>query len=360
MKAFVDYRNLTLNGVTLAGSEIITFCENQGPGVFHDVAHFIKEWFQPEPRIKVRTSGSTGKPKTLWVEKDKMLKSASRTARYFDFRAGQTALLCLPVNYIAGKMMIVRALFSQLNLLCIDPAVDPLAVLPSEVTIDFAAMIPMQLQQVKDRPALSKIKNILLGGGPVSTDLEKAVGNLPTQVFHGYGMTETLSHIAIRKLGSHALAAEYHVLNGISITQDSRSCLVIMAPDLPDTPVRTNDVVTLTGENKFIWKGRFDNVVNSGGIKLQPEELEKKLQPLLHSRFFLAGIKDDVFGEKLVLILEDSPWREGEIKKLKSDMTNLLDKYELPKAIYFAPVFKETSNGKINRSATVKSLGSFE
>lgn len=165
MNAFANYTSLTLNGVTLQKDEIIAFCQTQKEQVFREVAQFMEEWLQPGPRIAVKTSGSTGMPKTLWVEKDKMLKSAARTAEYFDFHAGQTALLCLPVNYIAGKMMIVRALFSQLNLFCIDPSGNPLEYLPSETVVDFAAMIPMQLQRVKDNPALSQIKKILLGEG---------------------------------------------------------------------------------------------------------------------------------------------------------------------------------------------------
>ncbi len=358
MNAFANYTSLTLNGVTLQKDEIIAFCQTQKEQVFREVAQFMEEWLQPGPRIAVKTSGSTGMPKTLWVEKDKMLKSAARTAEYFDFHAGQTALLCLPVNYIAGKMMIVRALFSQLNLFCIDPSGNPLEYLPSETVVDFAAMIPMQLQRVKDNPALSQIKKILLGGGPVSIDLEQAILdlNLSTEIFHGYGMTETLSHIAVRKINGQKFSSEYRVLKGIRIASDSRGCLVVTAADLPDSPVTTNDIVRLAGKNKFVWKGRFDNVINSGGIKLQPEEIEKKIQPILNSRFFLSGMKDDVFGEKLVLIIEGRPWSEGKINTLKNNIKQALHGYERPKAICFAPEFKETRSGKINRAATVKGL----
>ncbi|MEO8960706.1 MAG: AMP-binding protein [Ginsengibacter sp.] len=352
MKSFSEYNSITLNGTFFQGAEIENFCKKQDSDFFLQIASFINKWLNPDPFIKLKTSGSTGSPKTILVEKNKMLFSAARTASYFDFKEGERALLCLPVNYIAGKMMIVRALFSGLNLICINPSQNPVASLQSDIKIDFAAMIPLQLQQAIEMSSVSQIKRILLGGGPVSSELENEVQQISTQIFHGYGMTETLSHIALRRVNGKEASQSYKALNGIELGMDTRNCLTITAPDLSGETLITNDVVSFTGVNEFIWKCRYDNVIISGGIKLFPEEIESKLQSLFDSRFYLSGIKDVQFGEKLILIVEADPFDEIRITSLNCRMEELLGKYEVPKEIYFLENFLEASNGKIDRSQT--------
>ncbi len=352
MKIFSDYTSLTLNGTFLKGEEIAAFCKEQNKEIFTQIATFINEWLQPDPYISIKTSGSTGIPKTISVEKNKMLFSASRTAQYFGFEASQKSLLCLPVTYIAGKMMIVRALFSGLNLICVNPSQNPLETLQPGITIDFAAMIPLQLQQAINTPSLSQIRRILLGGGPVSHDLENQTQHLTTEIFHGYGMTETLSHIALRRVNGDKASQTYKALNGIELSMDSRKCLTITAIGLADETLVTNDIVSFTGINEFIWKGRYDNVINSGGIKLIPEEIEGKLHSLLSRRFYLTGIKDEKWGEKLILIIEGASLDEDNMISIKMQMETLLNKYEIPKQIYFVNEFVETKNGKINRPKT--------
>ena len=352
MKAFSDYTSITLNGNFLQGSEIENFCKEQHSDFFLQIASFINEWLSSDPNINLQTSGSTGKPKSILIEKNKMLYSAARTAEYFDFKEGEKALLCLPINYIAGKMMIVRALLSGLNLICIKPSQNPIDSLQPDIEIDFAAMIPLQLQQAINMPSLSRIKRILLGGGPVSSELEKEVQQISTQIYHGYGMTETLSHIALRRVNGTEASQSYKALNGISLGLDARNCLTIIAPDLSDETLITNDVVSLTGVNEFIWKGRYDNVIISGGIKLFPEEIESKLQTLFSNRFYIAGIEDVQWGQKLVLIIEGAPFEENTITSLNRSMDELLAKYEVPREIYFVNNFIEANNGKIDRSLT--------
>lgn len=352
MKIFSDYTSLTLNGTFLKGEEIAAFCKEQNKEIFTQIATFINEWLQPDPYISIKTSGSTGIPKTISVEKNKMLFSASHTAQYFGFEASQKSLLCLPVTYIAGKMMIVRALFSGLNLICVNPSQNPLETLQPGITIDFAAMIPLQLQQAINTPSLSQIRRILLGGGPVSHDLENQTQHLTTEIFHGYGMTETLSHIALRRVNGDKASQTYKALNGIELSMDSRKCLTITAIGLADETLVTNDIVSFTGINEFIWKGRYDNVINSGGIKLIPEEIEGKLHSLLSRRFYLTGIKDEKWGEKLILIIEGASLDEDNMISIKMQMETLLNKYEIPKQIYFVNEFVETKNGKINRPKT--------
>jgi O-succinylbenzoic acid--CoA ligase len=352
MISFSDYTSITLNGTFLDETGIEDFCKKQNNDFLLQVASFMNEWLNPDPYISLKTSGSTGVPKTILIEKNKMLSSASRTAEYFGFKEGQKALLCLPVNYIAGKMMIVRALFSGLDLICINPSQNPLEALNHNIIIDFAAMIPLQLQQAINTPSLSQIKKILLGGGPVSPELEKQIQQIPTEIFHGYGMTETLSHVALRRVNGANASQSYMALRGIELGTDARDCLTITAPDLSDETLITNDLVSFTGVNEFIWKGRYDNIINSGGIKLIPEEIEDRLQPLFTNRFYLTGIKDEQWGEKLVLIIEGIPFEKSAIISLKSKMEALLNKYQLPKEIYFVNTFTEASNGKINRAKT--------
>lgn len=354
MKSYSDYTSITLNGTFLKGAEIEDFCKRQNNDFLLQVASFINEWLNADPYISLKTSGSTGIPKIILVEKNKMLSSAARTAEYFDFKKGQKALLCLPVNYIAGKMMIVRALFSGLDLICIPPSQNPLEALQPGITIDFAAMIPLQLQQAIDMPSLSQIKKILLGGGPVSPELEKQTQQIPTEIFHGYGMTETLSHIALRGVNGINATQSYKVLNEIELGMDDRNCLTITVPDLSDEILITNDIVSFTGVNEFIWQGRYDNVIISGGIKLIPEEIERKIQSLISNRYFLTGMHDEHWGEKLILIIESAPFDESIIILLKGKMEALLDKYEVPKEVHFVNEFTEADNGKINRVQTTK------
>lgn len=346
---FEQYNSITLSGQKLNGKKIISYCRTSHNKALLPVADFMEEWLDPTPKILLKTSGSTGTPKTISVRKDQLLASAAMTAAYFNFKEEQKILLCLPVNYIAGKMMIVRALYSGLDLICVNPSTNPLESLPPDMEIDFASMIPMQLQQVKEMPALDQIRTILLGGGPVDATLENSIRDLPTQIYHGYGMTETFSHIALRKVNGADASPVFKALKGIELTQDNRGCLVIHAPMLLKESLTTNDVVELLSPDKFIWKGRFDHVINSGGIKIFPEELEKKLQPFLNRRFYFLGVPDEKLGQKLVLMIEGEPLKEGELEALQAKMKALFNKYELPKEIHFLREFEETESGKVRR-----------
>lgn len=346
---YSNYTSIRINGNLLEGQEIISYCRRVQDAALLPVADFMEEWLNPAPEIHLKTSGSTGTPKTISVRKDQLLASAAMTAAYFNFKEGQKAMLCLPVHYIAGKMMIVRALNSGLDLFCVNPSANPLESLSPELEIDFAAMIPMQLQEVKDLPALAQIQTLLLGGGPVDAGLEHNVKDLPTQIYHGYGMTETFSHIALRKVNGKDASPIFTALNGITLAKDNRDCLVINAPLLLDEALPTNDVVELLSPKEFIWKGRFDHVINSGGIKLFPEELEKKLHPFLKRRFYYIGVPDEKLNQKLVLMIEGEPMEENELVAIQSEMKILFNKYELPKEIRFLREFAETESGKVIR-----------
>lgn len=341
---------LTINGQRLHGDAIVNYCVNSERDDIQQVGLFVKEWLKDDRLIELKTSGSTGEPKSILVEKTQMLSSAAMTAGYFGFQKGQTALLCLPVHYIAGKMMVVRAMLSDLNLLCVPPSGTPLDSLNPETIIDFAPLLPMQLNGAASSHAIRKI---LLGGAPVEPLLERQLQSFAAEIFHGYGMTETLSHVALRHVNGPQRSDVYEGLHGIEFETDERDCLIINAPFLNE-PVFTNDVVELQSPTHFTWKGRADFVVNSGGVKLFPEEIERKIAEYIPYRFFVAGLPDERFGEKLCLFLEGTPMTEEETGYMKEVLRNHLDKFEFPRDLIFMPQFFITASGKVNRLATVQ------
>lgn len=352
MKDFNDFRSLTINGLLLKDEGIIKYCKENPDINVNLIGEFIETWLNPSDIIEVKTSGSTGIPKVITVSKSQMLASAAMTASYFGFQAGQSALLCLPMNYIAGKMMVVRALYSGLNLICVEPTGNPISSLAEDLNIDFAPFVPMQLKEVNDTKSICKI---LLGGAPIDSDLERKAQSLNAEIHHGYGMTETLSHVALRSVNGKFKSEIYHGLNGISFEVDDRGCLIIHVPFLQE-PVFTNDVVELIDHQSFVWKGRADHIVNSGGIKLYPEAIEMKISTIIHDRFFVGGISDEQLGEKLCLFIESSEYNQDKKTTLLTQLEQHLEKYERPREVYYIPSFIMTDSGKIKRKDTIKSL----
>ena len=209
---------------------------------------------------------------------------------------------------------------------------------------------------------LDLITTLIVGGGVVSYDLEKEIQSLPTKIYATYGMTETITHIAVKPLNvisSEVERSHYKTLPNVSISIDSRNCLVIEAPKVSDETVITNDIVDIISDTEFQWRGRFDNVINSGGVKLYPEEIEKKLSPYISERFFVAGVSDEILGEKLVLLIEGSEnlvIQSQDFEIIQNLEDAVLDKYEFPKKIFFLAQFIETETGKIQRSETLKRI----
>ncbi len=346
---FKDYTKLILNGNHLSGDEIIAYCNASKSNNLKLLGDFMTEWMSPETTLNLQTSGSTGTPKIIVVEKNQMLQSAKATAQFFGFEEGQNALLCLPMTYIAGKMMVVRALFSKLNLICVEPDEAPLKKIPENTFIDFAPLTPMQLN---DTANSSVVKTILLGGSAVSSKLESAIQQLNTEVYHGYGMTETLSHVALRKVNGESKSEIYQALPDVKFSTDERGCLIISVPYL-DEKIITNDIVVLLNDHSFIWKGRADNIINSGGIKLFPESIELKISTLLEEPFFVAGLPDSLLGEKLCMFIEAQKFDTEKLELLRNNLKNTLDKYEIPKEILFVNKFQRTLSNKIQRQGTV-------
>ena len=303
------------------------------------VGNFLLDWFDCKSYIEMETSGSTGAPKTISISKQAMVDSALATGDFFDLQPGNKALQCLPVKYVAGKMMLVRAMILGLDLEFVAPSSHPLD--HNEIDFDFVAMVPLQAQNSISQ--LKKVKKLIIGGAAVNKTLEKQLLKLPTKVYETYGMTETITHIAARKLGEKA----FTVLPYVTVSFDDRNCLVIHAPRISPEVIITNDIVELLDENQFIFLGRMDNVINSGGIKLIPEQIEQKLAGKISQRFFIASKPDDELGEKVVLVIE------GEKHELDNSIYESLDKYEKPKEIIFIPKFLDTATGKILRKETL-------
>lgn len=311
---------------------------------------FLNQWDNDDLYITTRTSGSTGEPKEIKILKSKMKDSARMTGDYLQIKENDRALLCLSPETIGGKMMIVRAIELNLNLTVVSVCGSPLN--ETVNNIDFIAMVPLQLMNSiqYSLEKLKTIRNIIIGGGIISPSLENKLIENNLSVFHTYGMTETISHVAMRKIGVNS--SPYFTAIGKNTFTQIDDRLIIHSPLLESGTIITNDIVELIDNKNFIFKGRFDFVINSGGIKINPESVENKLENKLTSPFFIGSLKDELLGEKVILCIENNqPYPID-----KSDLLNGLSKYENPKEIYFIPKFIRTESGKINRIKTLEWL----
>lgn len=313
-----------------------------------DIFHFLIDWFNKSPFIKVTTSGSTGYPKEIKLKKEHMINSAKATGDYFKLFENTTALLCMSPKYIAGKMMLVRAMVLGWDLDVVAPTSNPLEKINKKY--DFCAMVPMQVTLSLNE--LHKIKTLIIGGGTVSNSLKRSVQNIRTDIFATYGMTETVTHIAVEKLNNKP-TTYFNCLPNVKVSIDNRNCLVINAPQIADERITTNDIVEIINETSFRWLGRFDNVINSGGVKLFPEQIEFCLTDVIENRFFIASEPDELLGNKLILVIESLPYSVDNIKILKEKIKSSLSIYEVPKSIYFTTHFVETATKKIQRQKTL-------
>lgn len=347
-----------LNGKIYSEKNLLNFAQelSNADTVFEqETGSFIVDFLDKKDTILVQTSGSTGTPKKIEVGKQQMLNSAEATGNFFDLPPKTTAILCMPVSYIAGKLMLVRAMHLGWQLDTYTPAGNPLKNV--DKTYDFAAMTPFQV--ARSLKNLYKIKKLIIGGGAIATSLRKKLQEVSTIIYETYGMTETLTHIAAKKV-NHKQAKEevpFTVLPNVEISQNKENCLCIYAPKVNPGKIQTTDVIELVDKQHFYWKGRADNVINSGGVKIHPEEVERKLSKILSRRFFIAGLPNQDLGEKVVLFMEGLPEKENKnnlenkIKELPS-----LKKYEIPKAIIWLKTFEETHTGKINRPKTIQKI----
>lgn len=309
------------------------------------LAEFLEEWHSPSDRLLVHTSGSTGKPKPLWVEKRRMEASARITCSFLGLQPGDTALLCMPLDFIAGKMMVVRSLTCGLRLVSVEPSSHPLKGWESDAPV-FAAMVPMQvfhtLQVPAEREVLRQVRHLIIGGGAIDASLQQALADFPYAVWSTYGMTETLSHIALRRLNGQQSDDYYTPFSGVTVRINADGCLVIEAPAVCDGLLTTNDRAELHADGRrFRILGRKDNVVCSGGIKLQIEEIERKLKDCIHVPYMITKCPDPALGEMVVMLVEDAD--TAGYREICAD-TLLI--YERPRMIVSVERLPVTATGK--------------
>lgn len=313
---------------------------------------FINQWQSPSPTLLVHTSGSTGKPKPMLVEKRRMEASARITCSFLGLKRGDSALLCMPLDYIAGKMMVVRAIVWGLQLIDIPPCGHPLSQIDTPPV--FAAMVPMQvynsMQDDDERQKLWQIKHLIIGGGAINDDMAAELRQHPNAVWSTYGMTETLSHIALRRLSGPQASEWYEPFDGVNVSINADGCLVIDAPTVCALPLTTNDIAEIAADGRrFRIRGRKDNVICSGGIKLQIEEMEAKLRPYINVPFLISKRSDPKFGETVVMIAETN-----DIESLKTICKERLNKYEQPHKYIAVDSIPTTETGKPARAKAME------
>jgi O-succinylbenzoic acid--CoA ligase len=316
-----------------------------------DLNEFLTEWRNDSPTVLVHTSGSTGSPKPMLVEKRRMEASARITCSFLGLKQGDTALLCMPLDYIAGKMMVVRALTCGLRLVTVPPSGEPLQTVTDR--IDFAAMVPLQvwntLRVKEQRERLSQIRHLIIGGGAVDEALASELTGMPHHVWSTYGMTETLSHIALRRLNGPNRSEWYTPFSGVSVSLSADDCLVIDAPAVHDGQLITNDIAELQTDGRFRILGRKDNVICSGGIKIQTEEVERLLRPHLREPFLITKSPDPRLGEQVVMLTEAT-----DFDALRRCCAAVLPKYWQPRRYLHVDRIPLTETGKPARAAAIQ------
>ena len=332
------------------------------------IEKFLEEWNNASETVLVHTSGSTGEPKPMLVEKRRMLASARRTNDFLGLKEGDTALLCMSLDYIAGKMMVVRALERGLRLISVEPSGHPLAVTQrgqslcnplrfshegqspcithegQSPCVDFAAMVPMQvynsLQVEEEKGRLMQIHHLIIGGGAIDEGLAASLKDFPNAVWSTYGMTETLSHIALRRLNGPDASEWYMPFPSVEVHLNDEGCLMVDAPEVCAEKLVTNDIAELNADGTFRILGRKDNVICSGGIKIQAEEVERQLCPYLREPYLITKRPDEKFGEIVVLLTE------GSVDEAREVCERILPKYHQPRVYLHVDQIPLTETGK--------------
>ena len=334
------------------------------PAYFHASLLFCHAWLNGEENFELETSGSTGKPKTILVHRDQMTTSAKATRDFFGIKTGQNLLCCLNTSMIGGKMMLVRALEWNSEVHLVEPSSNPFLDFHSSEAFDFTALVPLQLEAAIENEAthriLNRVENIIVGGAPISSTLREKAARLVSSVYQTYGMTETVSHIALANLKASGPLV-YKALPGVRLYQSHANRLGIVAPMANVPSFLTNDLVEMKGEDGFIWKGRADFTINTGGIKVQPEVIEQQIAAAIQryfpgSRFFVSGKPNEKLGAMVVLIMEGVKGENKRSEDLLSELKESLPTHHNPREIHFTPSFFETPSGKINRKETMGRL----
>lgn len=351
---------LWINGRFVGLEDILSSAESPRSPFEDSTFSFLRQWLSGETSFEIHTSGSTGTPKRILVTRDQMASSALATAQKLRLKPGDACLVCIDTKYIGGRMMLVRAITIGLSIYAVDPCANPLDKIPSDRCVNFAAFVPYQVEHMlsESPKALSRIEKAIIGGAPLHDKTADALGPFEGEFYATYGMTETISHVALRKLNGKEKQEYFETLPGITAELDDRECLILSVPYLPEK-IRTNDLAVTISPTRFVWRGRYDNIINSGGIKISPEKIEAVVRKILEStghteRIFVHGVEDRQLGSRLVLVIEANILDEEFLKSLYLSLAAVLPPYEIPKEALLVSKFSETENGKINRVQTVK------
>lgn len=355
---------LLINHKTIPFKEI----QNQIPetNLEKKVFDFCSAWLSGQEFFEIYTSGSTGKAKCIKIQRSQMQISAKMTGEFLQLKKGDSALVCLNVEYIAGKMMLVRALEIGMDVCVIEPSANPLANFPTNIQFDFVALVPMQLQNILKSepvklPILQKMKAIIVGGAAVGKELERDLQIVEAPVYATYGMTETITHIALKHLNGNQKSQYYKSLPKVKISQDKRGCLLICSPTTLVKELITNDLVQIINENTFEYLGRIDNVINSGGIKIQAEKVEQAignifLKLTIEQNFVIIPLPNNVLGQSVNLVIEGEQLTKKLQNSLFKILTSQLSKYEIPKKTFYLLKFPRTLTDKIDKKELIKLL----
>ncbi|MFC5270418.1 AMP-binding protein [Adhaeribacter terreus] len=360
-------QSLLLNGKVFYYDEIAVYSfRNSIPlnGYESKTLELCRDWLNGVQEFAIQTSGSTGAPKVITLTRQQLEASAKATIKALQVQKNDRALVCLNAETVGGLMLLVRGFLGEMQLTIIEPTANPLAVLSPESSFEYASFVPMQMQEMlvfsPDSIAFfNRIKAILVGGAPVSYNLQQQISQLAVPVYHTYGMTETASHVALKRLNGPEASPYFKTLPGVEISTDNRNCLIIKGAQTNFETVTTNDRVNIIDPETFEWLGRADFVINSGGVKIQAEKVETVLETALAqlgitANSFITSVPDEKLGEKVVAVLELNFLDQVREAQLKEKLQNLLSRYEIPKTFLYLPEFKKTASGKLDRNQTLK------
>ncbi|MGK7392442.1 MAG: AMP-binding protein [Candidatus Cyclobacteriaceae bacterium M2_1C_046] len=355
-------RTFILNGRTIALTSILEKDIDPSTEFEKDVIDFCHDWLSGSETFIIKTSGSTGEPKQIKVTRDQIMASIKQTAKALELTDSDTALVGLPASSTGGKMMIARSLHLNMHMECVEPSANPF--LKSKSNPTFIALTPYQLAMVlQENPKkLNGLKAILVGGAPVSKQLEEKIKTTVTSpVYATYGMTETVSHIALKSINEKNKKNAFDILPGIEIKTTKDDCLQIKGAVTDDQWITTNDRVELINDKTFKWLGRADFIINSGGVKIQPEVVETAIEAVFNQKkyknnYFIMGIPHETLGQQCVLFIEGPKPNQGQLKELKEDLDQAMPKHYAPKEIYFISSFESTPSGKIDKVKTAASI----
>jgi O-succinylbenzoic acid--CoA ligase len=354
------YSTIRINGRLVSLESIVNETAlSQSPFENHTFS-FLSAWLSGQKTFDLQTSGSTGEPKTITASREQMVSSARLTEQTLQLSKSDQALICIDTKYIGGRMMLVRCLTTGMRILAVDPVANPLTKIPVDQCVNFAAFVPLQVQSIlgsKHPHLLDTLDKVIIGGAPLDEKVIQQLRESLCRCYATYGMTETLSHVALRVLNGKDKQPYFEALSGITFRVDQRGCLIIDVPYLSE-PVITNDLAELINERQFVWLGRWDNVINTGGVKVIPEKLEATLSASfskagMNNRFFIHGVDDPKFGHRIVLFIEGTGLTERLLSPFFTDLAASLPPFEIPKEVRTVSSFATTDTGKINRIKTL-------